>query len=609
MSNRIKIIYLSTILIISTLVAIFLWKYINLPIDKTLIGYEGTGQKNYHTHTDTLRFFLFICLSLLPFLFFYLRFYKEENIRLNEIFFLKFKKHKSNDLNLFLNLFLILVIFNFLIFNFSSLITEIDIFHEGLWLTPSSNYNFTKLFWSSSFIERGLGGNYFPLLMWGFMGENNIGTARLSSILFLMGNKILLVLLAEKISRNIELEKTYKIIFFVLLSVTFISFVSYDDTSHIGRRFFIFLLFLNIFFNSLSLANKISLNNYLLGVFSLLGILWFLDIGIYINILIIFFIFFLLLRKEYKSVVSILIGLISAWIIFYNLISKEEFQFFIENTFQIGKLIEQVGSIQYPLPFFDQNTRSTKILIFFIIAGIFVINISLNKKSKFSNNSKIFLIALYIMSLITFKYALGRSDDPHIKAASGLLLLIISVMVIHYFIYYLQILNRKYSLNKEIIKKSLYALFFSLIFYTFELYKFKNIIKTKSNIKELINAKDSSFLINQYKEYNDLIKYYNNISEKDDCIQIFTDEAALPYLIKKKTCTKYYVMMTSSPREIQLDFINELKQIKPKIILYKSEKFEYGPISSRVNLVNNFINKNYVLYEKFMYWTFLKLKN
>ena len=609
MSNRIKIIYLSTILIISTLVAIYLWKYINLPIDKTLIGYEGTGQKNYHTHTDTLRFFLFICLSLLPFLFFYLRFYQKESIRLNEIFFLKLKKHKSNDLNLFLNLFLILVIFNFLIFNFSSLITEIDIFHEGLWLTPSSNYNFTKLFWSSSFIERGLGGNYFPLLMWGFMGENNIGTSRLSSILFLMGNKILLVLLAEKISRNIELEKTYKIIFFVLLSVTFISFVSYDDTSHIGRRFFIFLLFLNIFFNSLSLANKISLNNCLLGVFSLLGILWFLDIGIYINILIIFFIFFLLLRKEYKSVVSILIGLISAWIIFYNLISKEEFQFFIENTFQIGKLIEQVGSIQYPLPFFDQNTRSTKILIFFIIAGIFVINISLNKKSKFSNNSKIFLIALYIMSLITFKYALGRSDDPHIKAASGLLLLIISVMVIHYFIYYLQILNRKYSLNKEIIKKSLYALFFFLIFHTFELNKFKNIIKTKSNIKELINAKDSSFLINQYKEYNDLIKYYNNISEKDDCIQIFTDEAALPYLIKKKTCTKYYVMMTGSPREIQLDFINELKQIKPKIILYKSEKFEYEPISSRVNLVNNFINKNYVLYEKFKYWTFLKLKN
>ena len=213
------------------------------------------------------------------------------------------------------------------------------------------------------------------------------------------------------------------------------------------------------------------------------------------------------------------------------------------------------------------------------------------------------------MSLITFKYALGRSDDPHIKAASGLLLLIISVMAIHYFIYYLQILNQKYSLNTEIIKKSLYALFIFLIFYTFELNKFKNIVKTKSNIKKLINAKDSSFLINQNEEYNDLIKYYNYISEKDDCIQIFTDEAALPYLIKKKTCTKYYVMMTSSPREIQLDFINELKQSKPKIILYKSEKFEYEPISSRIKLVDNFINKNYVLYKKFKYWTFLKLKN
>ncbi len=608
MPDRLKKLYLSLIIVLSSVVAIFLWKHINLPIDKNLTGFEGLGEKNYHVHNDTLRFFLFICISLIPFFIFYLNFFNKEVLKLHEIFFLKLVNKKDKTLNLSLFLLILLIIFNFLIFDFKSLISEIDIFHEGLWLTPSSNYTYTNLFWSSSFIERGLGGNYFPLIIWNLTEEMSIGSVRFISLCILMGNKILVVLLAEKISRNIELNNIYKIIFFILLSVIFLSFISYNDTPHIGRRFFVFLLFLNTFYNSLGLSNKFSFNNYFLGFFSFIGILWFLDIGIYINILIIIFLYFLFLRKELKSIFSILIGVITGWILFYNLVSIEEFYAFIDNTYNIAKLIEQVGSIKYPLPFFEQNSRATKILIFFIIAGIFVINISFNKRSKFFNNNKIFIITLYIMSLITFKYALGRSDDPHIKAASGMVLLIISVMCVYYFIHYLQIFQEKF-ISKKIFKIVSYISIFLLMFFNFEIYKFINISKSYSNLKQLYSAEDAKYINNEFLEYNSLIKYYNKISEDDGCIQIFTDETALPYLMKKKSCTKYYVMMTSSPKNVQLNFIDELDRKKPKIILYKSEMFEFEAISSRLKLVDNFINKNYVFYEKYKYWTFLKLKN
>ena len=608
MPDRLKKLYLSLIIVLSSVVAIFLWKHINLPIDKNLTGFEGLGEKNYHVHNDTLRFFLFICISLIPFFIFYLNFFNKEVLKLHEIFFLKLVNKKDKTLNLSLFLLILLIIFNFLIFDFKSLISEIDIFHEGLWLTPSSNYTYTNLFWSSSFIERGLGGNYFPLIIWNLTKEMSIGSVRFISLCILMGNKILVVLLAEKISRNIELNNIYKIIFFILLSVIFLSFISYNDTPHIGRRFFVFLLFLNTFYNSLGLSNKFSFNNYFLGFFSFIGILWFLDIGIYINILIIIFLYFLFLRKELKSIFSILIGVITGWILFYNLVSIEEFYAFIDNTYNIAKLIEQVGSIKYQLPFFEQNSRATKILIFFIIAGIFVINISFNKRSKFFNNNKIFIITLYIMSLITFKYALGRSDDPHIKAASGMVLLIISVMCVYYFIHYLQIFQEKF-ISKKIFKIVSYISIFLLMFSNFEIYKFINISKSYSNLKQLYSAEDAKYINNEFLEYNSLIKYYNKISKDDGCIQIFTDETALPYLMKKKSCTKYYVMMTSSPKNVQLNFIDELDRKKPKIILYKSEMFEFEAISSRLKLVDNFINKNYVFYEKYKYWTFLKLKN
>ena len=89
MPDRLKKLYLSLIIVLSSVVAIFLWKHINLPIDKNLTGFEGLGEKNYHVHNDTLRFFLFICISLIPFFIFYLNFFNKEVLKLHEIFFLK----------------------------------------------------------------------------------------------------------------------------------------------------------------------------------------------------------------------------------------------------------------------------------------------------------------------------------------------------------------------------------------------------------------------------------------------------------------------------------------------------------------------------------------
>ena len=65
-----------------------------------------------------------------------------------------------------------------------------------------------------------------------------------------------------------------------------------------------------------------------------------------------------------------------------------------------------------------------------------------------------------------------------------------------------------------------------------------------------------------------LIEYYKQISEKDNCVENISYNDAIPYLLKKPTCTKYWATWLASPTSIQQDYINEIKKAQPKYILY-----------------------------------------
>ena len=95
--------------------------------------------------------------------------------------------------------------------------------------------------------------------------------------------------------------------------------------------------------------------------------------------------------------------------------------------------------------------------------------------------------------------------------------------------------------------------------------------------------------------------------KKEKCIQIFTNETAIPYLLKKPTCSKFYSMWVSAPSRNQKLFIEELKLSKPKFILYGSEKDLYGDTHERLSTVLSFIDNNYSFHSKFKSWTFVKI--
>ena len=127
-----------------------------------------------------------------------------------------------------------------------------------------------------------------------------------------------------------------------------------------------------------------------------------------------------------------------------------------------------------------------------------------------------------------------------------------------------------------------------------------------ADIKYLLNAENKTFMFDETQDYNELIKYYKKISTSDECVQILTDEIAIPYLLNKPTCTRFNVMEVVHPKKMQIIFIEELKVKKPKVILYKSDKFSFKNGES-LSLVNTYINKNYNFHSKFKNWTFVKI--
>ena len=77
------------------------------------------------------------------------------------------------------------------------------------------------------------------------------------------------------------------------------------------------------------------------------------------------------------------------------------------------------------------------------------------------------------------------------------------------------------------------------------------------------------------------------------CVQMFNYHTAYSYLLKKKTCSKFSHIFNLGPKKHQFDYINELKQTKPKYILAGKNNQQYNA-SNIENSKSNFLYYSFV---------------
>ena len=150
------------------------------------------------------------------------------------------------------------------------------------------------------------------------------------------------------------------------------------------------------------------------------------------------------------------------------------------------------------------SSRATKTIISILITLMICLIMIFQNNDKFNNQFKRTMFFLSLISVISYVYALGRSDGPHIRHTFGFPLFILSI----FFSYYLCIF---FENKKKLLR---YVFSFSLIFII--------IINNKINIDNLIN-------------------YQNRLSEllfKED--QFFLKESEKKFVKRNQTYFKKY---------------------------------------------------------------------
>jgi hypothetical protein len=622
-NNLQKNFYIFFTIVVSIFIGTVFWDKIVLPFNNTneITGLLAT--QLYNPTNDLIRYVFFISLPLLIFILLKL-FLKKKTINIKSLIFETERNITNNHiiLGILSLIFLILVLLEF--FSLSFPIKELDTVHDGDYLTSAQNYLSSKKFWLSSWVMHGGSDFFYPIITWEIFNAKTIGAARISFIFLTLFLKCFSILLAYQFTKILNLNKETKIIFFTIFTSILLSMSQYSTSSGAGyylpNRYIFIILFLILFIELFINSKFRFLSTILIVLVATVSVLFHIDMGFYINFILVFYCLYLFIIKKFKDIILIFLSLIICWTVTINLIGFDEFKAFLYNSVTIATSADLIHGLKYPEPFFSignnqDGARATRGLLMQLVAGLFVLDYLISNKNKIFSSKKILFVFLLLLSFIAYRNALGRSDGGHIRISSGLPTLINSFFILNYFLAYFE--KTKFLIKNNSIKKSItVSVIFILLFYTINHnhYKFKNIKKFNKNFVNYISYEDKNFLS---KKKSNLVDYFKLITQNDACVQNFTFATSFPFLLKKPSCTKYFSSWLASSKLNQKDYIEKIKESAPKYILYESSKAQFDKyhkldglaVYDRLKLVNSYILLNYSKHKEIDAYIILKRNN
>jgi hypothetical protein len=589
------IIFISTIL--SLILGYFVWGLIELEYKEVgIIGFYSINK--FNANNDIIRYFIFVSLPILVFLI--LNFLFRKNASTHFLSFFKSSKTKFNFfdnkiLNYLFILFFVIIILDFISIDFPQHL--IDSFHEGQKLSSSFRFYLDSSLWSKSYVTVGI---FYETLsaaiFWNIFDTISIGASRYGDLVYIYIFKTILLYFFYVLAQITCLENLKQNIFFITNSILSFHVIDYDLNSGdlISYRDLPALL-LAILFIKLTYIKK---SNFLLIIIAIVGFfsfLWSIDRGLVCNLLVLSILIYLLLEKRINEILVIIFATIFLWFLFYYFFTNE-FLFFLDNTYLIFKEMSYVHGLIHPTPFSNEynSSRATKTIL--LIIAILLISINLIFKKKYPNNFSKTIIFLSIISFGSYLYALGRSDGGHIKGCFGFPLITICSYLSFVF------LKKKFFFKKEILLSL--NLLFIIFFIANSKIKISNIYNYKDRVINYVNIQDEYFLKDK-ESY--LLKEINKIPNIPECIQLFSNDAILYYLLRKKSCTKFYFVWSASSIFNQKRMILELKNTDFIIAGGDKNNWEF-PLEKKLMLIDSFIKQNFILQKEIHNWK-IYLKN
>ncbi len=589
-----KNLFLYALLFFSIYIATFFWKFLHIPYNSDIVGEYSIN--NYNAINDIIKYIFFILFPLSVYVLSKKVIFNDEILK--KIQNLKLEK-RSKDLNNLKYFFFILIISIIFILDFISITwitSKIDIFHTGQKLYPAFKYITDKSIWSETYIIVGAFYEVFlSVISWKLLGVETIGASIAGEIFLILITKILLIFLIYQVSNSTNFNFNLKILYFFTLSFFSIYLIDFNINSGdlISWRDIPILITLFLFFSILNDSNNKKFISFIIGIVSIAVFFWSIDRAIINTFLVFFICLFFVQNKQFKELIYFFVSIIVSISFIYYFLDKE-FYYFIENTFLILKEINNIHGLIHPLPFSDDPnaSRATKNLLFILAGLIISFNLILNSKSIVNNNFKILLLTMSILSFFTYIHAIGRSDGGHIKQAFGFPTIFFMILIFYYLLNYLDKLLNLDSLINHRLKYLLF--FFSIIFLLNSNFDLKRISNFNNSFNEFVNKDDKYFLSNEDYEF---IQEVNKIIDEEKCIQLYTNDSILLYLLKKTSCSKYYWPWSYGSSKTQQILINNLND--SKFIITNGYSDNWGiPFNEKFILLDPYIKANFPYMKK-----------
>ena len=601
---------------------IYFWNHIKLPYD---INNRILGEYFYNKYNplnDTIRFLIFIGIPAFIYLYFYLKVNADDTLSIkknNKDFFLKkLNKIDADPLKKYSFFLILLIVIEFLSFDFNYFIAPIDFFHAGSFLVPPMNFLLSNKLLQSTFHDYGFIANNLGLIYNYFFGYYTHGSIIFIFLLCIFFIKLFLILIIKKIINFSSFSHQIKIIFFLIFTLIAINLPDYyDHSKYFYPRIVLYLSFVYFLGSELCRSKNVNYNFFFIGLFSLFSTLWWFDIGAYTNALILLTLIYLAIFKEFKNIIIIIISILVTWLIFLQLLSYEDLsEFWSQLKLVYSKSYEYLLGLEYKKPFSYKSSRWTKALMLIYLSSLMLINFNFNKKYNLDNRIKIFLNLFFISGIFIFKSALMRSDAPHIKYSSGIYTLVFIFLILFFAFFFLEEkINKGFFLKKLNFNKKLNIFFITILSLYYlgifdknnsydNFFNNLNIINFKKNIIKLVQEKDETFIKDETLK---VLKKYGELSSNDDCVQILTDDISFSYFLRKKTCTQTYIAATIITKDLEEKFITQLELASPEIILYESKnKILFNKLNMPEGI--KFVNDNYSFLENYNGYIFYKKK-
>lgn len=604
--NLLLPLYILVLIIIGYLLSLLIWEHIALPFSNpnNVVGKLASAHQN--PLNDSLRWGISVVLPSLLF------FILSRNSKIRKFIQKHIKQDTETDRNLHkfiiydkativtLALFLILPIAIFLQKDFTT--QYFDDFHEGGEITPAYNYINNKGIWLDTLFVRGAFQDLFTAYTsWKVFGTVSIGSYRIgveiSRIITIIGLTTLIFTIWKMINNKLySALTTQTVISFYLLSTRI---------QNIDRRFAPLLFAVSVLLIAIKSGKPIYY--FIAGLFSAFCTFYSLDTGLYFSVLLIFtplIMYFWNIytnKKRLNNILALNSGILGGWVLFYLFVGKYEFAAFIDNFRYILQVKDLLDSKVYPTPNLITSFRfslpiiisSTNILIF-VLFSFFVYPSEKLKKQQIAH------LILTLVSLLTYRSALGRSDLTHVEYSSTLGIIVLGLnaaLVLSYLnfklkflrfsFYFLSLLNI-FFMSGILIKSS----------------NFNNLFSFRSRVNSFVKLQDESFL-NESKAEG--IKELKNIFSDEDCIFSLASDAVSPYLIKKTSCDRFFISYFAAADPYRDELLNDFKEINPEIFIFSTNSWTQNLDNinnkDRFPMLMEYIEQNYEQYRLISdYW-------